>query len=98
MVWTRARVRLQPRFANACELVRHISVDPRPEDELRAADAIVAAGGLAERQAVEAALVGDGTRSRVYALALAGFLALDMSRPFSDRTPVRLLPRGDGAR
>lgn len=97
-VWTRARVRLQPRFNNACELVRHISVDPRAEDELRAADAIVAAGGMAERQAVVAALGGDGAWSRVCALALAGFLSLDTSKPFSDRTPVRLLPRGDGAR
>lgn len=95
-VWPLSRVRMQPRFANACELVRFISVDPLPEDEIRAADAIVAAGGQAERAAVEAALGGEYSRARLYALALAGFIWADMGRPFSDRTALRLLPRDAG--
>lgn len=97
-VWTRARIRLQPRFDVACGLVRFIAVEPRPEDEVRAEGAIVAAGGVARWGAVEAALGGQDTRARLSALVLAGVVGVDMSAPLSARTAVRLLPRRGAGR
>ncbi|MBY0332896.1 MAG: hypothetical protein K2X49_19735 [Acetobacteraceae bacterium] len=97
-LWTRARIRLQPRFGNACALVRFISVDPRPEDEISAEAAIVAAGGAAPWGAVEAALGGPDPHARLCALALAGVVIADMSVPLSPQTVLRLLPRREVAR
>lgn len=82
----------EPRFSNACELLRFKSVQPAPDFAFRVVDLLSHRGGDALRGDVEDALGGrDVVLPGLYALVLRRTLILDMGPPLSRNTRVFLL-------
>lgn len=92
----RQAIYLEPRFGNACELLRFKSAHSTPEFAFQVVDLLSRRGGSAERGDLEDALGGrDAVLPGLYALVLRRTLILDMGRPLSRET--RLLLPADGA-
>lgn len=96
---SRQAVYLEPRFGNACELLRFKSVHPTPEFAFEVVDLLSHRGGWAARGDLEDALGGrDAVLPSLYALALRRTLLVDMGTPLSRETRLFLLADGAGGR
>ena len=82
----------QPRFDNACEILRFKSVVPDPELAFRVVDLLSRTDGIATRGTIEDAFGGrDLVVPGLYALSLRRVVAIEMGKRLSRDSLVRLL-------
>ena len=87
----------QPRYDNACELLRFKSADPSPEFAFQVEGLLSQTGGVSTRGQVEDALGGrDMVVPNLYAMALRRIVGLEQGKPLSRDSRLWLLARDAG--